>query len=244
MTEPAAGRLRLVGTPIGNLADLSPRAAESLRVADLIACEDTRRTRALLTAHGISGKELVALHGHNEHAQAERVVARLLGGATVALVSDAGMPTVSDPGQHLVAAASAAGVVVEVVPGPSAALAALAISGLPTDRFCFEGFLPRKGRDRRDRLDVMRTEERTAVLFEAPHRLRETLADLVEVCGSDRPIAVARELTKLYEETWRGTVGAAVARWTDVEPRREFVIVAGGAEPAGHAEKGALEAAL
>lgn len=239
-----AGLLQVVGTPIGNLGDLSPRAGEALAAADVIACEDTRRTRKLLAAKGIPGRDLVALHAHNERAQTEKLVARLGAGARVALVSDAGMPGVSDPGQMLVAAAVEAGTRVEVVPGPSAVLAALVASGLATDRFAFEGFLPRKGGDRRNRLAQVAAEERTVVLFESPHRLADTLADLADACGDQRPVAVARELTKLHEEVWRGALGAGAAHFAGEAPKGEIVIVVGGAEQVGRPDDATVEAAL
>lgn len=229
-----AGRLVLVATPIGNLADLSPRAERALADADLLCCEDTRRTRQLLTHAGISGRALLSVHGHNEEARLKEVLARLRGGETVALVTDAGTPAVSDPGARLVAAAAGAGIEVTMVPGPSAALAALVVSGLPTDRFCFEGFLPRRGAERRRALESLRTERRTAVLYEAPPRLAATLADLVEACGRSRRVAVARELTKLHEEVWRGRLGAAAEEFAGREVRGELVVVLEGAPaPAG-----------
>ena len=230
------GRLVLVATPIGNLGDLAPRAVEALRDADVIAAEDTRRTRALLTHAGVSARgRLVAVHEHNEQQRAVELVAEILGGGTVALVTDAGMPGVSDPGARVVRACAEAGVRVDVVPGPSAALAALVVSGLPTDRFVFEGFLPRKGSERSDRLGAMAREPRTVVLFEAPLRVAATLADLASVCGVDRPVAVARELTKVHEETFRGTLGEAIAHVATQPPRGEHVLVVGGAPPAAPA---------
>ena len=207
-----SGGLVLVATPIGNLGDLSPRAVEALAAADVIAAEDTRRTRALLTHAGIpAAGRLVALHAHNEAAVAARLVARIEAGARVAYVTDAGMPGISDPGERLVRVVLDAGAPVEVVPGPSAALSALVLSGFPTGRFAFKGFLPRKGRERAARLAALAEEERTTVLFESPHRLAATLADLAGALGPDRGVAVARELTKVYEEVWRGTLGEAVA---------------------------------
>ena len=190
--------LVLVGTPIGNLGDLSPRAVEALSSADVVVCEDTRRTGRLLAAAGVKARRLMAAHEHNEAAAAASVVDRLRAGETVAVVTDAGMPGVSDPGERLVAAAVAAGFEVRVVPGPTAAVAALVASGLPTGRFAFEGFLPRRGSERGERLTAVATDARTVVLYEAPHRLARTLADLVEVCGGDRRIAIGRELTKLH----------------------------------------------
>lgn len=219
----------IVSTPIGNLGDLSPRAVEVLGHADLLCCEDTRRTRALLTHSGITGRRLLSLHARNEAARLPEVLGHLAAGKTVAVVSDAGTPGVSDPGARLVAAAVAADVEVTVVPGPSAVLAALVVSGLPTARFCFEGFLARRGSDRRRRLEALATEERTVVIHEAPGRLAGTLADLVAACGPDRPVVVARELTKLHEEIWRGTLDEAAREFGSREVRGEVVVVLGGA---------------
>jgi len=226
---PAGGALVLVGTPIGNLGDLSPRAVRALTDADVVYCEDTRHSRKLLTHSGIVGASLRSLHEHNEDDRIDEVVAAVAGGATVVLVSDAGMPGVSDPGSRLVAAVAAAGLTVSVVPGPSAVLAALVTSGLPTDRFCFEGFLPRSGRERRERLASVAAEPRTTVLFEAPGRVAATLRDLAAACGAERPVAVARELTKLHEELWRGPAGEAAAWATATPVRGEVVVVVGGA---------------
>ena len=242
------GRLVLVGTPIGNLGDLSPRAVEALAGADVLCCEDTRHTRKLLTHAGLHLTRVVSLHDHNEAAQAGQVLKWLDDGQTVALVSDAGMPGIADPGERVVATAAAAGHRVDVVPGPSAVVAALVVSGLPTGRFVFEGFLPRKGTDRAERLAGVAAEQRTVVLFEAPHRLAATMADLAGVCGPLRAVAVVREVTKLHEEVWRGPLGAAVERASEVEPRGEHVIVLAGAlaaRPASDAEIGeALAAAV
>jgi 16S rRNA (cytidine1402-2'-O)-methyltransferase len=245
----AAGRLILVGTPIGNLDDLSPRAVEALRTADVITAEDTRRTRALLSHAGIpDGRRLRAVHGDNEAGAAVRIVSEIRSGMRVAVVTDAGMPGISDPGAELVRACVDAGLVVEAVPGPSAALTALVVSGLPTDRFAFEGFLPRKGRARAQRLAALAADTRTTVVFEAPARLRATLADLAEACGADRAVAVARELTKAFEEVWRGTLAEATAHAERTEPRGEHVIVVGPAAapaPAGDSEvEDAIRAAL
>ena len=239
----------LVATPIGNLGDLSPRAVEALKTADVIAAEDTRRTRPLLTAAGVpAGSRLVSFHGPHEAELAARLVARIVErGERLVCVTDAGMPGISDPGERLVVAALAAGVAVEVVPGPSAALAALVLSGLPTGRFVFEGFLPRKGRQRAERLEVLRQEDRTVVLFEAPHRLEATLADLAAALGPDRPVAVAREITKKFETVWRGTLGGA-ADGDGERPvaRGEQVIVLGPAPAVPREEPGdeALATAL
>lgn len=232
-TSEPAGRLVLVATPIGNLGDVAPRAAEVLAEADVVCCEDTRRTGQLLRHLGIEARALRVVNDHTEQAAAEDVVARLGRGEVVALVSDAGLPGISDPGERLVAAAVAAGHRVEAIPGPSAGLAALVVSGLPTGRFAFEGFLPRKGSGRRARLAEVAAERRTTILYEAPHRLARTLADLREVCGDERRVVVARELTKLHEEVWRGTLAEAVARSDEVTPRGEHVLVLAGApEPA------------
>ncbi len=237
---PGGGVLVLVGTPIGNLGDLSPRAVEVLRTAHVIACEDTRRTRQLLTAAGVPARgRLIAVHDHNEAAQVGGVLARLAAGEQVAVVTDAGMPGISDPGERLVAAAVAAGHRVDVVPGPSAAVAALVVSGLPTGRWCFEGFLPRKGRDRSRRLAELATERRTSVLFESPRRVQATVADLAEAVGGERRVAIARELTKRFEDVWRGTLAEAVAHLAETEPLGEFVLVVDGAperEPATEAD--------
>lgn len=228
MSDRGAGRLILVATPIGNLGDVTARAAEVLATADVVCCEDTRRTRALLSALGIAaGGRLVSVHGHNEAARAAQVVGWLSAGRTVALVSDAGTPAVSDPGARLVAAAIEAGQDVTVAPGPSAVLGALVVSGLPTERFCVEGFLPRRGVERRTRLEALRVEERTSVLLESPQRLADTLADLAGVIGA-RPLAVVRELTKLHEEVWRGDLVEAAATFADREVRGEVVVVLGG----------------
>jgi 16S rRNA (cytidine1402-2'-O)-methyltransferase len=198
------GRLYLVATPIGNLEDITFRAVRVLKEADLIACEDTRQTRKLLDHYGID-KPTVSYHEHNEAERAAELTARLVAGARIALVSDAGMPLVSDPGYRLVQAAIAAGVPVEPVPGPSAALAALAASGLPTDSFHFAGFLPAKAGQRARMLELLRGEQATLVFYEAPHRILETL-EAVENTLGPRPVVVARELTKLHEEFLRGTV--------------------------------------
>jgi 16S rRNA (cytidine1402-2'-O)-methyltransferase len=227
------GRLVLVGTPIGNLADLSPRAVEVLRDADVVVCEDTRRTGRLLQAAGVSAKKLLAVHDHNEAQQIGTVLARLRAGETIAVVSDAGMPGISDPGELLVRAAAEAGIEVVVVPGPSAAVAALVVSGLPTGRFAFEGFLPRSGSGRTERVAALVGERRTIVLYEAPHRMARTVADLAAALGGERQVAIGRELTKLHEEVWRGTLDEAMARVAAVEPRGEHVLVVDGApEPA------------
>lgn len=226
--DPASGpgTLWLVGTPIGNLGDLTPRATEVLGRAELVCCEDTRRTGKLLRHAGIRANRLAVANDHTEYHRISDVLEVLGSGGDVAVVTDAGMPGVSDPGERLVRAAIDAGYTVSAVPGPDAVTTALVISGLPTERFAFEGFLPRSGRDRTTRLLGLAEESRTIVLYEAPHRIERTLSDLTEVCGHDRPVAVCRELTKLYEEVVRGTLGTIEIR----EPRGEYVIVLGGAE--------------
>jgi 16S rRNA (cytidine1402-2'-O)-methyltransferase len=239
------GALVLVGTPIGNLGDLSPRAVDALTTADTIACEDTRRTRALLSHLGLpAGRRLLAVHDHNESAEVANVLARLDKGERVAVVTDAGMPGISDPGERLVAAAAAAGYRVEVVPGPSATIAALVVSGLSTSRFAFEGFLPRKGSARARRLAEVAADTRTTVVFEAPHRIRQTVADLAEVTGGMRRVALVRELTKLHEEIWRGSLAGAAEHLATKEPRGEFVVVLDGAPPPEPADESDVEAAL
>jgi 16S rRNA (cytidine1402-2'-O)-methyltransferase len=222
------GTLYVVSTPIGNLGDLSPRAAEVLRTADLVLCEDTRHSRRLLD-HAGSRAPAASLHEHNEARRAAEVVARLADGATMALVSDAGTPLLSDPGARLVSAAIEAGVPVVPVPGASALLAALVAAGLDATRFTFYGFLARKGRERRETVGEIAALRHTAVLYEAPSRVGDTLAELAAACGPDRPAAVARELTKQFEETRRGTLGALAAYYADAAPRGEVVLVVGGA---------------
>jgi 16S rRNA (cytidine1402-2'-O)-methyltransferase len=238
----AAGRLVLVATPLGNMGDLSPRAAATLGSADTVACEDTRHTRQLLRLAGVEARRLVAVHQHNEASMVAAVLERLRQGETVAVVSDAGMPGLSDPGERLVRAAAAEGFDVSVVPGPSAAISALVVSGLPSGRWVFEGFLPRKGADRRARLDALAAEQRTAVLFEAPHRLADTLTDLARACGPARGVVLVRELTKLHEEVWRGSLGEAVGLGR--EPRGEYVVVLAGAPAPAPVSEAAIEAAL
>jgi 16S rRNA (cytidine1402-2'-O)-methyltransferase len=224
------GRLDVVATPIGNLSDLSPRAQEVLAGADVIAAEDTRHTRALLQSIGVA-RPLVSLHAHNESSRVPELLARLAAGESVALVSDAGMPLLSDPGYELVREATRAGCEVRVVPGPSAITAALAVSGLPTDRFCFEGFLPPRASERRTRLGEIAQESRTLVFFEAPHRIQECLDDLVSTFGTERRAAVARELTKAHETTYRGTLAQLVelAKGDANFARGEITIVVEGA---------------
>jgi 16S rRNA (cytidine1402-2'-O)-methyltransferase len=225
------GVLVVVSTPIGNLGDLSPRAADSLRTADLVLAEDTRRTGRLLKHVG-SDVPQRSLHEHNERDRIDEVLARLDRGERVVLVSDAGTPTMSDPGYRLLAACAAAGVRIEPVPGPSAALAALVVSGLPTARVVLEGFLPRRGGARGRRLEELAVEPRTIVLFVAPHRAAQDLADLAEALGADRPAALARELTKLHEEVRRATLGELAAAVAE-DVRGELTLVVGGAPERG-----------
>jgi len=227
------GRVVVVATPIGNLGDLSPRAVSALAGADYVYCEDTRRTLKLFSHAGISGPRLVSHHRFNEASSTAAAIERLRQGATIALVTDAGTPLVSDPGGRLVRAALAAGAPVEAVPGPSATLTALVVSGLATERWCFEGFLPRQGRQRAERLAaVAREQERAVVIFESPFRAQRLLDDLAQACGPERPVAYCRELTKLHEEVWRGPVGEVADRARAVKPRGEYVVVVGCPSPA------------
>jgi 16S rRNA (cytidine1402-2'-O)-methyltransferase len=225
-----SGRLILCGTPIGNLGDLSRRAEDTLKEANVIACEDTRRTRKLLAHFGISPSELVVYNDANERRQGERLAERIANGSDVVLVSDAGMPGLSDPGFRLVRACLERGLPIEVVPGPSAVVTALAVSGLPPGRFVFEGFLPRKRSDRRRRLAELSAEERTLILFESPHRLEASMSDLLDAFG-DRACALARELTKLHEEVRRGSLSELLAGLREEPARGEMVVVVQGAQP-------------
>lgn len=224
-----SGKLVVVGTPIGNLSDFSPRGEAALREADFIAAEDTRVTLRLLNHFGIR-KQLICYFEHNKFQRGEVICARMEAGETCALVSDAGMPAISDPGAMLVAECAAREIPVFVVPGPSAVVSALAVSGLPTDRFAFEGFLSTDGKARRERLAELKTERRTIVLYEAPHKLAGTLSDLLAALG-DRRAAVVRELTKIHEEVWRTTLAEASDRYADGSARGEFVLVIEGAPP-------------
>ncbi|MFC7884889.1 16S rRNA (cytidine(1402)-2'-O)-methyltransferase [Streptomyces sp. NPDC057376] len=235
------GTLVLAGTPIGDVRDAPPRLAEELAEADVVAAEDTRRLRRLTQALGVTPRgRVVSYFEGNESARTPELVEELAGGARVLLVTDAGMPSVSDPGYRLVAAAVERDVRVTAVPGPSAVLTALALSGLPVDRFCFEGFLPRKAGERRARLREAATERRTLVYFEAPHRLDDTLADMAEAFGSGRRAAVCRELTKTYEEVRRGGLGE-LAAWAAEGVRGEITVVVEGAPEQGPEEVGAAE---
>ena len=223
------GRLTLVGTPIGNLSDFSPRALEALRECDFIAAEDTRVSLKLLNHFGIS-KPLVSYFEHNKRERGEVICARLLAGENAVLVTDAGMPAISDPGEELVDQCHERGIPVGVVPGPTAMATALAVAGLPTGRFAFEGFLSMNKRSRREHLDSLRGEPRTMVFYEAPHKLLSTLEDLFGTLG-ERRIALVRELTKVHEEVVRTTLSEAIARYTKDAPRGEFVLVVEGAAP-------------
>ncbi len=233
------GLLRVCATPIGNLADVTLRVLDALREADVVACEDTRHTRRLLERHEIEPGELVSFHEHNERARAAQLVERMRAGATVALVSDAGTPLISDPGHELVRASIAAGVTVEVLPGPSAAVSALVASGLAPERWCFAGFLPRRSGDLRG---LLGENAWTLVAFESPRRLAKTLAALAEL-DPQRPVAVCRELSKLHEELRRGSAAELAAHYAEHEPRGEIVLVIGAA-PARAAERGRAAAAV
>jgi 16S rRNA (cytidine1402-2'-O)-methyltransferase len=242
-SEPAAGTLYVVGTPIGNLGDVTDRARRVLGAVDVIAAEDTRRTGALLARLGISGPRFVSLFEGNERERTVELVAELRRGRTVALVSDAGMPAVSDPGFRLVRACAEAGIDVRVVPGPSAVLVALVVSGLPTDRFAFEGFLPRRAGERTHRLAELSDDPRTLVIFESPRRVAAMLEDLAAAMG-ERPAAVCRELTKLHEEVLRGSLGELARELRSRgELRGEFVVVVGGATGDGKETPGPVELA-
>ena len=223
------GRLVLVSTPIGNLGDMPPRAVDALKACALICCEDTRHSGKLLSYTGVSGVRLAVANEHTEDARRDEVLGLLASGLDVAVVTDAGTPGISDPGMRLVAAAIAHGHIVSAVPGPAALVMAVVLSGFDTGRFAFDGFLPRSGKERAERLAEVAAERRTTVLYEAPHRVQRTVADLAAACGPTRRVALARELTKLHEEVWRGTLGDAVAHVTEVEPRGEYVVVLEGA---------------
>ena len=238
-----AGTLYLVPTPIGNLGDISRRAAETLAAVDFIAAEDTRVTVKLLNHLGLK-KPMATYHRHNCGTAGPAILRRIQEGERCALVTDAGTPAISDPGEDLVALCAAAGVAVESIPGPCALTVALSVSGLPTGRFTFEGFLPQNKKNRRAQLDSLAAEERTMVFYEAPHKLRATLDDLAAVFGPDRPLAVCRELTKLHEEVLRLTLGEAAERYAAQEPRGEFVLVVGGRRRPAQGTEGDWDAAL
>ncbi len=226
-----AGILYLVPTPIGNLGDISLRARQTLEAADFIAAEDTRVTLKLLNHLEIK-KSLVSYYEHNKTFKGSRIVERILAGETCALVSDAGSPAISDPGEDLVKQCAEAGITVCAIPGPCAAITALSISGQSTGRFCFEGFLSMSKKSRREHLDSLRTEKRTMIFYEAPHKLMNTLQDMAEVFGPERPISFCRELTKLHEQVLRTTLGEAIGYYTENPPKGEFVLVLAGAPEA------------
>lgn len=237
-----SGALYLVGTPIGNLGDFSPRAIEILQQVDFIAAEDTRVSLKLLNHFAIK-KPLVSYYEHNKAYSGEKIISRLLGGESCALVTDAGMPAISDPGEDIVRSCAELGIDVFVVPGPSAVVSALAVSGLPTGRWCFEGFLSTNKKSRMDHLESLQQETRTMVFYEAPHKLMRTLEDMQTYFG-DRPIAIVREITKLHEETLRTTIGQAITHFTEKPPKGEFVLVVAGApeqEPVEITPQQALE---
>ncbi len=230
-----AGTLYLVATPIGNLSDFSPRAVETLETVDFIGAEDTRVSVKLLNHFGIK-KPLVSYHEHNKVTAGQAILERLLAGENAALVTDAGMPAISDPGEDLARLCAENGVEVIAIPGPCAAICALAVSGLPTGRFTFEGFLSANKKERREQLSALSGEERTMVFHEAPHKLRATLADMADIFGPDRKMALCRELTKLHEETMRLTTNQAVTYYGANEPRGEYVLVVSGREKVVAAE--------
>ncbi|WP_371934001.1 16S rRNA (cytidine(1402)-2'-O)-methyltransferase [Chroococcidiopsis sp. CCNUC1] len=229
VTEPKPGTLYVVGTPIGNLEDISFRAVRILQSVDAIAAEDTRHTGKLLHHFQIKTPQL-SYHEHNRNSRIPEIIDRLQTGKAIALVTDAGMPGISDPGYELVQACVEAEITVVPIPGASAVITALSAAGLPTDRFVFEGFLPAKGKPRRDRLEFLQIESRTIILYEAPHRLRQTLQDLATVFGAERQIVLARELTKLHEEFWRGQIEGAIAHYQQKEPQGEYTLVVAGME--------------
>ena len=227
-----SGKLYLVGTPIGNLGDFSPRAADALREADFIAAEDTRVTLKLLNHFGIR-KPMVSYFEHNKYASGAKIFERILAGETCALVTDAGMPAISDPGEELVRLCAEGGVEVLTVPGPSALISALALSALPTGRFCFEGFVSTANKSRREHLESLRSERRTMIFYEAPHKLMRTLEDMKNTFGPERRISLCRELTKLHEQTLRTDLAGAIEHFTQFPPKGEFVLVIEGAPEAG-----------
>jgi len=226
ISTPSAGTLFLVATPIGNLSDISARAVKTLEEVDFIAAEDTRVTRVLLDHFGIK-KQLVSYYKYNSRTSGEKVLARILGGENCALVTDAGTPGISDPGEGLVCLCADENIRVIIIPGPNAVISALAVSGLDTGRFTFEGFLPVDKKKRGIHLDELKTEKRTMVFYEAPHKLKRTLADMLKVFG-DRRISISREMTKFYEETLRMTISGAISYFAEKPPRGEFVLVVEG----------------
>ena len=239
-----SGTLVLIATPIGNLGDLSPRAIEAIAECDALCCEDTRRTGLMLNHFGLAGKTYIVVNEHTEHDACREVVERLLAGETIGLVTDAGTPGISDPGERIVRAAIASGIAVSAIPGPAAVIMALIVSGLPTSRFVFEGFIPRSGQERSSVLAEIAAERRTVVMYEAPHRLERTLADLEVACGPLRRIVVTRELTKMHEEIRRTSLHDAVQHARAQEPRGEYVLVLEGALPPEPATEEQLEEAL
>ncbi len=238
-----AGMLYLVPTPIGNLGDISVRCRETLESADFIAAEDTRVSLKLLNHLGIK-KSLVSYYEHNKAFKGDVILQRILAGETCALVSDAGSPAISDPGEDLVKLCAQHGITVCAIPGPCAVITALSISGQATGRFCFEGFLSTAKKSRREHLESLKTEQRTMIFYEAPHKLLVTLEDMQEVFGADRPISLCRELTKLHEEVYRTTLGEAIAHYEENPPKGEFVLVVAGAEPIATEKPTATDAAV
>jgi 16S rRNA (cytidine1402-2'-O)-methyltransferase len=226
-TEPKPGTLYIVATPIGNLEDMTFRAVRILQTVDLIAAEDTRHTGKLLQHFQVKTPQL-SYHDHNTNSRTPELLNHLQNSKAIALVTDAGMPLISDPGYELVQACIAAGITVVPIPGASAAITALSAAGLPTDKFVFEGFLPAKSQQRREHLELLKAEPRTLIFYESPHRLRDTLQDFADVFGSDRQIVLARELTKLYEEFWRGTIFEACEHHRKKEPQGEYTLVVAG----------------
>jgi len=239
-----SGQLILVATPIGNLGDISERMKSVLEQADIIACEDSRHSGRLVKHMGITSPKYIVVNDHTERDACNGIVEAILGGKTVALITDAGTPGISDPGSVVVQAVIAAGLSVTAVPGPAALIMALIISGIPTTRFVFEGFLPRSGRDRAERLADIASEMRTVIFYEAPHRIARTLHDLAAACHPDRLIAVTRELTKMHEEVWRGSVSEAALHFATVEAMGEFVVVLAAAEAPLPADEDLIKEAL
>lgn len=237
-----SGILYLVATPIGNLGDFSPRAAEILRNVDFIAAEDTRVTIKLLNHFGIK-KPLISYFEHNRAQSGEKIIERIKSGENVALVSDAGMPAISDPGEDLVRLCARENITVCCIPGPCAAVAALAVSGQPTQRFTFEGFLSTSGKSRAEHLESLRNEKRTMIIYEAPHKLMTTLADLKETLGGERELSLCREITKIHEETIRTTIDGAIELYSHIPPKGEYVLVIKGQDDNGQPEQ-TLEQAL
>ncbi|MEA5531803.1 16S rRNA (cytidine(1402)-2'-O)-methyltransferase [Dolichospermum sp. UHCC 0684] len=229
-TEPKPGTLYIVATPIGNLEDMTFRAVRILQAVDMIAAEDTRHTGRLLQHFQVKTPQ-ISYHEHNSHSRIPELLEHLQYGKAIALVSDAGMPGISDPGYELIKACIDNGITVVPIPGASAVITALSAAGLPTDRFIFDGFLPAKSQQRQKYLESLQGESRTLVFYESPHRLRDTLADLGTVLGSDRSLVIARELTKLYEEFWRGTIEDAIADYTQREPQGEYTLLVAGNPP-------------